>query len=166
MEFSVRSLFEQHADGVYTLAYRMLHDRYTAEDVVQETFLAILRGRAPYRGDGPIAGWVYRIGYRQAIQAMRRRRDVPTESESILRQADRALPGAETALLVKELAERVDSAIQALSPPLRAAFVLRDVEALSTAEVANVLGISQSAVKMRLARAREQLRTELEDYLR
>ena len=52
MESSVTSLFDRFADGIYTLAVRVVRDRHLAEDVVQETFLTILRGRAPYRGTG------------------------------------------------------------------------------------------------------------------
>ena len=68
-------------------------------------------------------------------------------------------------MLAGELAARLDEAINSLSEPVRAAFVLRDVEGLSTTEVAAVLEISASAVKMRLARARETMRGQLEEYL-
>jgi RNA polymerase sigma-70 factor (ECF subfamily) len=122
---STIQLFERYADGIYTLGVRMLRDRHLAEDLVQDTFLKILRGSAPYTGDGSLAGWVYRIGYNGAL----------------------------------------DAAIQELPETLRAAFVLRDVEELSTSEVAQVLGIGESAVKMGLARAREQMRVSLGDRL-
>lgn len=162
---SVISLFDDLADGVYTLAYRLLRDRHLAEDAVQETFLAILRGRAPYRGDGPLAAWVYRIGYHQTIAITRRRRDVVTEPEDLARLDDRASPPADAAALERELARRLDAAINGLNPTLRAAFVLRDIEELSTREVAEILELSDSAVKMRLTRARAELRDQLEGYL-
>jgi RNA polymerase sigma-70 factor (ECF subfamily) len=162
---SVISLFDDLADGVYTLAYRLLRDRHLAEDAVQETFLAILRGRAPYRGDGPLAAWVYRIGYRQTIAIARRRRDVATEAEQLARLDDRTSPPADAAALERELAGRLDIAINALNPTLRAAFVLRDIEELPTREVAEILEISESAVKMRLTRARADLRDQLKGYL-
>jgi len=165
MESSVTSLFDRFADGIYTLAVRVVRDRHLAEDVVQETFLTILRGRAPYRGDGSLAGWVYRIGYRQAVTALRRRRELPTEDEILERQADRVVDGPDGAVLQRELAERIDAAISQLSPPLRAAFVLRDVEELSVAETALALGVGESAVKMRVMRARGELREMLKGYL-
>ncbi len=161
MDSSVISLFDRFADGIYTLAVRVVRDRHLAEDVVQETFLAILRGRSPYRGDGSLAGWVYRIGYRQAVAALRRRRDLPTEDETLERQADRAVDGSDGAVLQRELAERIDAAISCLSQSLRAAFVLRDVEELSVAETAVALGIGESAVKMRVMRASSELREML-----
>ena len=163
---SVITLFDDLADGVYTLAFRLLRDRHLAEDAVQETFLAILRGRAPYRGDGPLAAWVYRIGYRQTIAINRRRRDIPTETEGLARLDDRTSPPADAAALERELARKLDIAINGLNPTLRAALVLRDIEELPTREVAEILELSESAVKMRLTRARSELRDQLEGDLR
>lgn len=165
---SVLDLFDRYADGVHTLAYRLLGDRHLAEDATQETFLAALRSLGSYRGEGPIAAWLYRIAYRQAVALIRRRRDVPAEPATVAalaERADAAHASPEARVLARELAEQVDAAIATLSPPLRAAFVLRDVEGLSTAEVAAALGIGESAVKMRLARARDTLRAELREYV-
>jgi len=64
-----------------------------------------------------------------------------------------------------ELASRLDHAVRQLSEPVRAAFALRGIHGLSTTEVATVLEVSESAVKMRLARAREALRVQLKEYL-
>ena len=71
----------------------------------------------------------------------------------------------EHAVLAAELTRRLDTAIAGLAEPLRSAFVLRDIEQLPTAEVAQALDVSESAVKMRLARARQALRVELKEYL-
>jgi RNA polymerase sigma-70 factor (ECF subfamily) len=161
---SIIELFERLGDGVYTLAVRMLGDRHLAEDVVQETFLRALRKLHTWRGDGSIDGWIYRIGYRQAIAQARRRRDLPTAPDE-LPDAIAVEAGPERQALTRELAARIDAALAELTMPLRAAFVLRDVEGLSTAAVAEALGISESATKMRLKRARVALRTRLEDYL-
>ncbi len=68
-------------------------------------------------------------------------------------------------VLAAELTRRLDAAIARLVEPLRSAFVLRDIEQLSTSEVAQALDVSESAVKMRLARARQVLRVELKEYL-
>jgi RNA polymerase sigma-70 factor (ECF subfamily) len=72
---------------------------------------------------------------------------------------------AETKALARDLADAMDEAINELPDTLKVAFVLRDVEELSTLEVAEVLGIRASAVKMGLARAREQLRERLGERL-
>ena len=162
---SAGSLFVEFADGVYTLAYRMLGDRHLAEDIVQETFLKVIRSLHTYRGEGPIAGWLYRIGYREAIAETRRRREQPTEAAELTQLVDRPVASVESTVIGMELARQLDVALAALSDPLRAAFTLRDVEGLSTAEVAVALEVSESAVKMRLARAREALRIQLREYL-
>ena len=158
-------LFDTFADGVYTLAYRIIRDRHLAEDVVQETFIKVIRSLASYRGDGPIAAWIYRIGYRQAIAVTRRRREEPLDPVVVAVQIDRPTGTVEEHVLAGELASRLDEAIASLSEPVRAAFALRDVEGLSTGEVAAALDISESAVKMRLARSRESMRMQLEEYL-
>ena len=162
---SVASLFDQFADGVYTLGYRILGDRHLAEDLVQDTFIKVMRSLNTYRGDGPIAAWLYRIGYREAIATTRKRRETPLDPDNMLREGDRPVAGGEQAVLAGELTRRLDTAIAGLAEPLRSAFVLRDIEQLSTREVAGALGISESAVKMRLARARQALRVELKEYL-
>jgi RNA polymerase sigma-70 factor (ECF subfamily) len=161
---SIVELFDRLADGVYTLAVRIVGDRHLGEDVVQETFVIALRKLHTWRGDGSIDGWLYRIGYRQAIGALRRRRDHPLDPVDLVDRAG-TVPSPEGDVLRAELAGRIDSAIAALSPTLRAAFVLRDIEGLATAEVAAALELSESAVKMRLKRARMALRDELRGYL-
>lgn len=162
---SVTELFEDHADGVYTLACRILGDRHLAEDAVQETFVKVLRHLHTYRGEGPIAGWLYRIAYREAIALLRRRREEPMDQDRLARLADRPTADVAREVASRELARRLDEAIATLSPPLQAAFVLREIEGLRTAEVAAALDVSVSAVKMRLARAREALRVQLKEYL-
>ena len=162
---SVGRLFDQFADGVYTLGYRILGDVHAAEDVVQETFINVMKSLHTYRGDGPIQAWLYRIGYREAITATRKRREVPIDPDEMLRIGDGTLPSVEHSVLATELVEMLDHAIAQLSDPLRATFTLRDIEGLSTSEVADVLDVSESAVKMRLARAREALRVQLKEYL-
>jgi RNA polymerase sigma-70 factor (ECF subfamily) len=150
---------------VYTLAYRILGDRHLAEDVVQETFIKVMKALHTYRGDGPVAAWLYRIGYREAITVTRRRREFPLDPEEMQRSDDRTAPSVEQTVLASELVATLDRAIAQLSDPLRATFTLRDIEGLSTGEVADILEVSESAVKMRLARAREALRVLLKEYL-
>lgn len=159
----VGTLFDEYGDGVFTLAARMLGSVHAAEDVVQETFLTALHKLHTYRGDGPVAGWLYRIAYRQAVTVMRRQRDQPMAPSDITESASSITVEAE--VLNKELALKLDEAIAGLEPLLRAAFLLRDVEGLSTKETAGALDVSESAIKMRLTRARKQLRVELGGYL-
>lgn len=162
---STLELFENYADGIYTLGVRMLRDRHLAEDLVQDTFVKVLRGTAPYTGDGSLSGWIYRIGYNQALDLLRKRRETPHDATAPETWAPGTNVSTEARVLAGELARALDDAISQLPENLKAAFVLRDVEELSTKEVAEVLGIGESAVKMRLSRAREQLRSSLGDRL-
>jgi len=158
-------LFAEFADATYTLGYRILGDRHLAEDVVQETFIKVIRSLPTYRGDGPIAGWIYRIGYREAIAISRKRRDEVTDPDGAVFTNLPAAESVEDTVISMDLVEQLDAAMRNLSEPVRATFTLRDIQGLSTREVAEILGVSQSAVKMRLARAREALRVQLREYL-
>jgi RNA polymerase sigma-70 factor (ECF subfamily) len=162
---SILDLYDRLVDGVYTLGYRLLGDPHLAEDVVQDTFLAALRSIVSYRGEGPIEAWLYRIAYRAAIAQQRTRRDFPTDPVDIVDLAGAGSVDVERSVLTLELAAALDRAIETLTPPLKAAFVLRQIEGLSTRDVAHALDVSESSVKMRLARARTILRTELKGYL-
>ena len=162
---TLAELFTEFADATYTLGYRILGDRHLAEDVVQETFIKVIRALPTYRGDGPIAGWIYRIGYRESIAISRKRRDDVTDPDSAVFTNLPAPGSVEDSVISMDLVERLDVAMSSLSEPVRAAFTLRDIQGLSTREVAEILGVSQPAVKMRLARAREALRVQLKEYL-
>ncbi|MDR9449932.1 MAG: RNA polymerase sigma factor [Acidimicrobiia bacterium] len=162
---TIVSLFDELADGVYTLAARLLRDRHLAEDVVQETFLAAFRNLGSYRGEGPISAWIYRIGYRKSIEVQRRRRDEPQDPDVLARSTTRLAPSAEQEVIRAELIATLDRAIDGLTQPLRAVFVLRDIEGITTSDAATALAISESAVKMRLLRARKELRKSLQEYL-
>lgn len=162
---TIVSLFDELADGVYTLAARLLRDRHLAEDVVQETFLAAFRNLGSFRGEGPISAWIYRIGYRKSIEAQRRRRDEPQDPDVLARSTTRLAPSAEQEVVRAELIATLDRAIDGLTRPLRAVFVLRDIEGITTSDAATALAISESAVKMRLLRARKELRKSLQEYL-
>lgn len=161
----ISRLFSEFADSIYTLGYRIVRDRHLAEDVVQETFIKVIKSLPAYSGKGSIGGWIYRIGYREAIAITRRRREEPVDPTTRQVTSVPADEAVETDVLNRELVQILDDAMSNLSEPVRAAFTLRDIEGLPTSEVAAILDVSESAVKMRLARAREALRVQLREYL-
>lgn len=161
----ISRLFDEFADAIYTLGFRIVGDRHLAEDIVQETFIKVIRSLPTYRGDGPIGGWIYRIGYREAITFTRTRREDPIDPNSYQVTSVVAQASVESEVLNLELVATLDDAMNQLSEPVRAAFTLRDIQGLPTSEVASILDVSESAVKMRLARAREALRVQLKEYL-
>jgi RNA polymerase sigma-70 factor (ECF subfamily) len=162
----ISQLFKEFADAIYTLGYRIAGDRRLAVDVVQETFIKVISALPTYRSEGPIGAWVYRIGYREAIAVTRRRREDPVDPTTYAVTSVESGASVERDVLNLELVERLDNAMGQLSELVRAAFTLRDIQRLSTAEVAAILEVSESAVKMLLARAREALRVQLKEYLR
>lgn len=166
-------LVHRHESRVYTLAFKMLRNPTEAEDVLQETFIGALRGLAHFRGEATFATWLYRIAYNATL--MKLRKSNPTISLDVTIESDESeIPHEltdwthepESVLLNREAQTEMQTAIDRLSAPLRAVFVLRDVDGLSTEETAAVLGVSVSAVKVRLHRARMILRNELSEYYR
>ena len=157
-------LFHEHVGGVYNVAYRILWSRADAEDVVQQTFLRAFVRLEQLTERSKARSWLLTIAYRESIAVVRRRRDIPTEPASLPEAGNNS---GDPALLAQHgaLAERIDAAIQALPENLRSAVVLRDVEELPMAEVAEALGIGISAGKMRVARGREALRLSLQDEI-
>jgi len=168
-------LVDAHYQLIYRLALKMLGDPQDAEDILQETFIKAYRHIQNFNGRSSLATWLYRIATNEALMFLRRRRpdsisvDKPFETddgdEIPVELVDWCcLPEKE--LMSTEARVHLDQAIRTLTPNLRAVFVLRDIEGLSTRETAQVLEISEMAVKTRLSRARMSLREELSSYYR
>jgi len=163
-------LVRRHADGLYAVVVRLCADRHEAEEVTQEAFLRAWRGLPAFRGDAQFFTWLYRIGVNEArrrADGRRRRADVVVSLDEQREHASRdrsvlPLDRAEHA----DLRRTLDAAIAALPVDQRAVLVLRDVEGLSTAQAAAVLGLREAALKSRLHRARELLRAGLADHAR
>ena len=115
------------------------------DDAMQETFVAVLRNLKSLREPAALYGWVRRIAVREAVRAARAGA-VPVDPSSM---ADEASPVVDV-----ESALDVRAALEALTPEHRAVLVLRDVDGLSEAEVAQLLGVAEGTVKSRLHRAR------------
>lgn len=148
-----------HAD-TYTLARRLVSDEQDARDVVQDAYLRAYRSIQRFRGDAQFTTWLYRITANCAsthLGGRRRHGHEPLDedhSPAELRSECDPVAVADGRLL----RERVEQAISELPPRLRAVVVLRDVYDLNHAEIADELGISEAAAKVRLHRARRKLR--------
>ena len=150
----------------YTLALRLTADEEDARDVVQESYLRAWKGLPTFRGDAQFSTWMYRITANTAYSVVKRRRrhrtepidampEDPIELHPDLQPAD----AAEASALLDELAVALDQ----LPPKLRVLVVLKDVYGLSHEEIADELGISVAAAKVRLHRGRRKLRDLLYD---
>jgi RNA polymerase sigma-70 factor, ECF subfamily len=147
----------------YTLAYRLTGDEEDARDVVQETYLRAFRGLKRFRGDAQFSTWLYRITANCASTHLgRRARHRHDELADDAPLADERLEiDPEQRAENEALRLRLRSAIDGLPPRLRAVVVLRDVYDLPHEAIAAELGISETATKVRLHRARRRLREEL-----
>jgi RNA polymerase sigma-70 factor (ECF subfamily) len=149
--------------ATYTLAYRLTGDEDDARDVVQEAYLRAYRGLRRFRGDAQFSTWLYRITANCAATHMgRRARHRHDELDDSLPVADdRPDHDPQLRADAEDLHGRLQAALAALPDRLRAVVVLRDVYDLPHESIAAELGISESAAKVRLHRARHKLREQI-----
>jgi RNA polymerase sigma-70 factor (ECF subfamily) len=166
-------LVETYYELIYRLANKMLNDPQEAEDILQETFLKAYRYIDGFDGRSSLSTWLYRIATNEALMSLRRKKlDTVSMDETLDTMEGEVepiqivdwccLPEAE--LMSAEAQARLNQATEKLPATLRVVFVLRDIQGLSTREVAEVLSLSETAVKTRLSRARLRLREDLSDY--
>lgn len=166
-------LVEAYSPLIYHLGLKMHNNPQDAEDILQETFIKAYRHIGSFDGRSNVSTWLYRIATNEALMLMRRKRPdsisfeepstLETENQEPLQIVDWCcLPEKE--FLTAESRARLDEAVNRLPTSLRVAFILRDIEGLSTRETAQVLNISEVAVKTRLSRARLRLREDLSAY--
>ena len=162
-------LVHRYESKVYSLALKMLRNPEDAEDVLQDTFLRAYRGIKSFQGHSTFSTWIYRITANSALMRLRKKQlpmvsiDDADERETPINIADWS-PSPVEQLLSQETQVAMNEAIEALPPEFRQVFVLRDIEELSNAEVADILDLSVAAVKSRLHRARLKVRNRLAAY--
>jgi RNA polymerase sigma-70 factor (ECF subfamily) len=158
------------------VARRMLGNEADARDALQDGLLAAHRSLASFRGTARLSTWLHRIVVNAALMKLRSRRRRPEESiDALLPQFDAqgrrvgadlaAAPDAERAFEHRQTLAAIRRAAERLPLAYREVFVLRDVEDLDTAEVAALLGVSDGVVKIRLHRARQALRSLIDQEL-
>jgi RNA polymerase sigma-70 factor (ECF subfamily) len=164
------ALLRQYQPRIYRFGVKMCGDPEDARDVLQETLFAVARTLPGFRGASSVSTWLYTIARSFCIKKRRRSVFAPEvvslESEGALaRGAPDTGPDPERSLADRELAAALESAIGSLEPAYREVLLLRDVEGLPAAEVAEVTGLSIAAVKSRLHRARAAVRDRLAPFL-
>lgn len=164
-------LVGRHQQRVFRLLMRMMGSRDEAEDVAQEAFISLYRHGKRFRSEARFSTFVYRVA---ANAALNRRRTLGRTRARLEKLAVRQAAGddlpqqprdPEDTTLGIELTKRVRNALDALSPSLRMPVILYDIEGLSYAEIASVLGVAEGTVKSRIHRARRALREQLEGLL-
>jgi RNA polymerase sigma-70 factor, ECF subfamily len=170
-EFS--KLVDAYSTKIYRLAIKMLNQQQDAEDVLQETFFKAYRGIKSFDGRSKISTWLFRIASNEALMIIRKKHpdtisiDEPIETEEGEQEPVQIVDWCclpEQELLSEETRQKLDEAVQKLPQRLRVVFILRDINDLSTHETAEIIGLTDTAVKTRLSRARLKLREELSAY--
>jgi len=189
---AVEQLVRAHARFVFQVAYSVLRHAHDAEDVVQETWISVLRGLSKFEGRSSLKTWIFHILTNRAkTRGQREGRMVPfsdmweADSEPAEPAVDPARfnpPGhdyagwwishprswddiPESRLLAQEAQAQIEAAIAALPPSQQTVITLRDVEGWMAEEVCNILGISETNQRVLLHRARSKVRRALEHYL-
>ena len=172
------ALTTRHEQRVYSLALRMLRQEQDAEDVTQQTFLSVLENLDGFRGEARFSTWLLRIATHAALKIIRKRNGLDVISlEEATEPADHfdTIPhpeiiadwrqSPEQLVETREIQHLLDEALARLDEKHRMVFLLRDVEGLSITETARALGLSEANTKVRLLRARLQLREQLTQKL-
>ena len=139
---------------VFTLAYRLVGDRHEAEDVAQDAYLRVYRGLPGFRGDSSLDTWLYRITANAAVSHLRRRGrfgDLLADPDDVVDVPDEV--GADP---VDK--DEIQRALVALPVAQRTVLVMRDAYGFSIAEIADAMGLTEGAVKVRIHRARRRLK--------
>ncbi len=170
-----RELVRRYERPVFSLLYRMVHDRTLAEDLAQETFVKVLNGIRSYNPQFKFSSWIFKIANNAAIDHLRKR-EVDTLSLDGSPHATSADEREATSIQLgdrgesplqeveaRELGSAIERAITKLRPEYRACVLLRHVEGHSYEEIARILDLPLGTVKTYIHRARNELRGYLED---
>ena len=163
-------LLKRHAPRLYRLALHFTGDPDEAEDVLQESFINACAHIADFAAQSRLETWLHRIVVNTALGRLRQQqaaanRIVAPAAATLGDLPADAATDPSRLLLDAELRDTLEQSLLALPTALRVAFVLRDLEGLSTREAATALGISEAALKVRLHRAHLALRADLAPYL-
>ncbi len=171
------ALMRAHTPALLRAARRFLRSEEDARDAVQDAFVSLFKSIGKFESNSQVATWLHRILINCCLMKLRTRRRHPEEDiERLLprfsddgREVEPSVPwteSAETILQRAELRDRVRSSIDNLPEPYRVVLLLRDIEEVSTEEVAKLLDVTPNAVKVRLHRARQALRTLLDPHMK
>ncbi len=171
---AISELVHRYSSRIYSLALRIMRNEEDAEDVLQETFIIMIRKIHTFSGRSSFYTWLYRVAANVALGKLRQKKHIDSKV-SIYESEFETLRGSglhnwpdqlDSRINDKQFRECLKQAMVDLPENHRAVFVLRDLENLSTRETADILNISEANVKVRLMRARLFLRDQLMHHLK
>lgn len=169
------TLVRKYRESIYSIIYNMTSNREDASDLTQETFIKAFQAIERFKGDSAFFTWLYRIAINTSISFLKkrgRRRYISYESidEEVsageIFERLTAKTQTEEGALRSELQEKLNDALQKLSPKHRSVVVLHEIEGLEHAEIAEITKTSIGTVRSRLHYAKRELQSHLQDYLK
>jgi RNA polymerase sigma-70 factor, ECF subfamily len=174
-EAAFREIIRRYERPVFSLVYRMVRDRESAEELAQDTFLKALNHIDRYRPEFKLSSWLFKIANNVAIDYLRKRRlatvsvsgspnaATASEIEATSFEIASREPTALDAMASRELGSAIERAIGSLRPEYRSCILMRHVEGRSYEEIATTLDLPLGTVKTYIHRARHELRRALSD---
>ncbi len=168
-------LLSRHRKPVYNFILRFVGDKETAEDLLQETFLRVIKGAEAYKRQAKFTTWAYTIARNLCVDQSRRRKhrkhaslDAPLDASEESGTLMDVIPGNEMAsdrkTVNKQLHATMQKAIAELSEEQREVFLMREFLDMPFKQIADVVGVPENTVKSRMRYALEKLRLELDEY--
>ena len=168
-------LLGRHRKAVFNFILRYVGDKETAEDLLQETFMRVIKGADAYKRQAKFTTWLYTIARNLCVDQTRRRKhrkhaslDAPMGTEDDSGTLLDVVPSGEMASdrksVNKQLYQRLQGAIGALSEEQREVFLMREFLDMPFKQIADVVGVPENTVKSRMRYALEKLRLDLDEY--
>jgi RNA polymerase sigma-70 factor, ECF subfamily len=157
-------LFQRYSNRLVSFAYRIVRNRWRAEELVQDAFLQIYRARDRYSPCARFSTYIYRVVTNNCLNEIRRQdheKTVPGETRPL---ADDMTPGPDCVVMDRQIVTRIADMVRELPFKQRAALLLSRVEGFDHREVASCLGVSEFAVKSLVFRATRTLREGIEEH--
>ncbi len=171
------ALLRRYERPVYNFLLRSVRDPSAAQDLAQDVFLRVIRGAEGFNQDSKFSTWLYTIARHACIDHSRRmkhRRHASLDGQGpdnddgpgakLIDRIPQSAPGTDRQALSGEARARIAAAVEALPEDQREVFLLRQVQSLAFAEIAEICGVSENTVKSRMRYALERLQSALADY--
>ena len=163
------ALLKRYKNGIYSMIYQMIRNREETEDLVQETFIKAFNSLEKYNKNYAFSTWLYRITVNKCMDYLRKRKrkehyEVELDKEEGLKLKGLAMNSADSGYQNterQELQEIIQKVLNSLPEKYRVILVLREIEELSYQEIARVMKVSVSKVKVLLFRARQKIKEKL-----